>query len=175
MTTSVSTPSSRSTRVDHDVFISYSRKDKEFVHILHQALTQSKYDAWVDWIDIPFTADWWKEIETGIEATDTFIFVISPDSIRSEVCGREIDHAVTNHKRLIPIVQREGFETLSMHPALRKFNWLFFRESDDFDSAFQSLVEAINTDLEYVQAHTRLLVRAVEWEKKQRSQDLLLR
>ncbi len=64
-----------------DVFISYSRKDKAFVQVLHQALTQSKYDAWVDWQDIPLTADWWEEIKSGIEAADTFVCVISPDSM----------------------------------------------------------------------------------------------
>ena len=35
-----------------DVFISYSRKDKAFVQVLHQALAESKYDAWIDWQDI---------------------------------------------------------------------------------------------------------------------------
>ncbi|MEB3209821.1 MAG: toll/interleukin-1 receptor domain-containing protein, partial [Leptolyngbyaceae bacterium] len=54
-----------------DVFISYSRTDKAFVETLHQALKESTYEAWVDWQDIPLTADWWKEIEAGIEAADT--------------------------------------------------------------------------------------------------------
>lgn len=89
-----------------DVFISYSRKDKAFVQVLNQALIESKYDAWIDWENIPLTADWWAEIEAGIEAADTFIFVISPDSIASQVCGQEIDHAVANNKRLMPIVRR---------------------------------------------------------------------
>ncbi|ESA34684.1 wd40 repeat-containing protein [Leptolyngbya sp. Heron Island J] len=58
-----------------DVFISYSRKDKAFVQVLHQALLESHYDSWVDWEDIPLTADWWEEIKAGIESADTFIFV----------------------------------------------------------------------------------------------------
>ena len=80
-----------------DVFISYSRKDKAFVQVLNQALTNSKYDAWVDWENIPLTADWWEEIKAGIEAADTVIFVISPASIASKVCGQEIDHAAENN------------------------------------------------------------------------------
>ncbi len=56
-----------------NVFISYSRKDKEFVRTLHTALTAHHHDVWVDWEDIPLTADWWLEIEAGIEAADTFI------------------------------------------------------------------------------------------------------
>ena len=73
-----------------DVFISYSRKDKAFVQVLNQALEESQYDTWVDWEDIPLTADWWEEIKSGIEAADTFLFVISPGSITSKVCGQEI-------------------------------------------------------------------------------------
>lgn len=158
-----------------DVFISYSRKDKDFVQILHQALTASKYDAWIDWQDIPLTADWWEEIKSGIEAADTFIFVISPDSIESRVCGEEIDHAVTNNKRLVPILRREGFDNALMRSAVSQHNWLFFREQDDFDQAFTSLVEVLNTDLAHVKEHTRLLVKATEWEKKDGRGDLLLR
>ena len=55
-----------------DVFISYSRKDKAFVQVLNQALANSKYDAWVDWENIPLTADWWEEIKTEIEGADKF-------------------------------------------------------------------------------------------------------
>ncbi|MBT9316191.1 TIR domain-containing protein [Leptothoe spongobia] len=158
-----------------DVFISYSRKDKAFVQVLNQALADSKYDAWVDWENIPLTADWWEEIKAGIEGADTFIFVISPDSIASKVCGQEIDHAVENNKRLLPIVYREGFDMSLVRPALGRHNWLFFKEDNDFDQAFTALVEALNTDLSHVKTHTRLLVKAQEWDKKYRRDDLLLR
>lgn len=158
-----------------DVFISYSRKDKDFVQVLHQALVESKYDAWIDWQDIPLTADWWAEIEAGIEAADAFVFVISPDSVLSRVCNREIDHAVDNHKRLVPIVRRQGFTRDQLHVALSKHNWLYFRAEDEFQTAFAALVNALDLDLDHVREHTRLLVKAVEWDKKDRHGDLLLR
>ena len=158
-----------------DVFISYSRKDKGFVQVLHQALAESKYDAWIDWQDIPPTADWWAEIEAGIEAADAFLFVISPDSVTSRVCNREIDHAVANHKRLIPIVRREGFGREQLHVALSRHNWLYFREKDKFEPAFAKLVDTLNTDLAHVKEHTRILLKAVEWDKRGRNDDLLLR
>ncbi|OUC12381.1 MAG: hypothetical protein B0A82_22685 [Alkalinema sp. CACIAM 70d] len=158
-----------------DVFISYSRKDKEFVKALHNALIQHDRNTWVDWEDIPLAADWWREIERGIEAADTFVFVISPDSVTSKVCGQEIDHAVQNHKRLVPLVWRDGFDMQQVHPMLQKHNWLFCRDSDDFDRAFQDLLTVIATDLDYVRAHTRLLVRAIEWEQTRQDDSFLLR
>lgn len=55
---------------------------------------------------------------------------------------------------------------MQVHPALSKYNWLFFRDVDDFASAFQALIKAIDTDLDHVRTHTHLLVRANEWDKK---------
>jgi TIR domain len=39
------------------IFISYSRKDKDFVRHLNDALIAQKREAWIDWKDIPLTAD----------------------------------------------------------------------------------------------------------------------
>ncbi|XGV95780.1 MAG: TIR domain-containing protein [Leptolyngbya sp. BL-A-14] len=158
-----------------DVFISYSRKDKEFVQELHTALKDEVQDVWVDWQNIPLTADWWQEIERGIESASTFVFVISPDSVNSKVCHQELEHSIKHNKRLVPIVRRDCEVSQQVHPHLSRHNWLFFREQDDFKQAFQRLIAAINTDLEHVRTHTRLLERAIEWDGKERSHDLLLR
>lgn len=161
--------------VRNDVFISYSRKDKAFVETLAAAFQQHDRDPWIDWDDIRKGEEWWQAIQRGIEAADTFVFVISPDSIASSVCRDEVEHAAKNNKRFLPIVWREGFEMQRIHPAISSHNWLFFRETDDFDHAFSELLTAIDTDLDYVRAHTRLLVRAIEWQQKGRDDSYLLR
>jgi TIR domain-containing protein len=71
------------------VFISYSRKDRDFVLKLHNALAELKRDTWVDWQDIPLTADFLKEICAGIDASDTFVFVMSPESVSTQPTLRE--------------------------------------------------------------------------------------
>lgn len=157
-----------------DVLISYSRKDQEFVRRLVAALSQVQRSAWVDWKDIPLTAKWLAEIESAIEAANTFIFVISPDSVRSEICRAEIHYANQHKKRFIGIVCRD-VEAKLAPPELAEWQWLFFRPEDDFDAAFQSLIAALDTDLEHVRIHTRLLVRAREWEERKRHHSFLLR
>jgi tetratricopeptide (TPR) repeat protein len=159
-------------RVDHDVFISYSRRDGEFARRLLEALKGENRDTWVDWQSIQAAEDFWQAIETGIEAANTFIFVISPDSVASEYCNKEVDHAVLHKKRLIPLVCREA-ETV--HSALRSLDWIFLREQDEFEPAFARLVRAIDTDLEHTRSHTRLLVKAIEWNKRGRDDSFLLR
>ncbi|MBI1279036.1 MAG: TIR domain-containing protein [Anaerolineaceae bacterium] len=160
-----------------DVFISYSRKDKEFVHQLNDALAAQNRNTWVDWEDIPATADWWKEIASGIEEADAFVFVISPDSVRSQVCRNEIDHAIANNKRFIPLLRREitdAADQANMPSVVSSHNWIYFRETDNFDNAFLSLANALDTDLGNVRTHTRLLVRAKEWETGNHDPSLLL-
>ncbi|MBZ0278134.1 MAG: TIR domain-containing protein, partial [Anaerolineae bacterium] len=185
-----------------DVFISYSRKDKELTLQLHAELSKLNRDVWVDWEDIPATADWLREIYANIEKTDAFLFLVSPNSITSLVCNLEIAHAVKFNKRLVPIIydnvdfdavlkeaasiqpdtatqlilgehslstmMRENWKSLSRH------NWLFFRDEQEFQANFPKLIQAIDTDLEYVHDHTRWLVRALEWEAKDYNASFLL-
>ena len=155
------------------VFVSYSRRDIEFAKRLTAELQKSDLDFWIDWEGIPPTVDWWKEIEKGIEETDAFLFLISPDSAKSKVCGQELDVAVKNGKRLIPIVVREiAWEDTPPH--LGHLNYIFFRESDNFNSAVQKLLSAIHTDFEWAQIHRRLQVKALEWERNDHESSFLL-
>jgi hypothetical protein len=52
---------------------------------------------------------------------------------------------------------------------------IFFRETDDFEGSFQVLIDALDTDLDWVHAHTRLLTRAIEWDNNGRDNSFLLR
>ncbi|RMF76797.1 MAG: toll/interleukin-1 receptor domain-containing protein, partial [Chloroflexi bacterium] len=164
-----------------DVFISYSRHNEDFVRKLFNALLdegRDNKDIWVDWEDIPLTADWWEEIQRGIEGADTFVFVISPDSLQSPIVHMEINHARQYGKRIVPVVHQDaevetalgalaarklddltldrlaGRDIMQMvrdnWQVLSRHNWLFFREEDDFDTAFNDLLGAIAVDLQHV-------------------------
>ena len=154
-------------------FISYSRKDKAFVQKLQQALAEQKRDVWVDWEDIPPTAQWLREIYDGIEAAENFIFIISPDSLASKPCGKEIEHAVQHNKRFIPLLFREAGR-VEMPEAVSIHNWIYFNVEADFEKSFQTLLAALDTDLEYIKTHTRLLVKALEWSTYNQDASYLL-
>jgi len=164
-------------REDQDqdcVFLSYSRADREFASQLHAALSSANRHLWVDWEDIPPSAEWLAEICLHIELSFAFIFVISPDSAASEICRTEIAHAAKHHKRIVPIVRRDA-DAKAVPDAVARLNWIFLRETDDFATGLQSVVAALHTDLEWARAHTRLLVRAIEWEGRGRDESFLLR
>jgi WD40 repeat protein len=156
-----------------DVFISYSRDDLDFVRRLHAALEARGKDVWTDWEDIRKGAEWWAKVKGGIESAAVIVPVLSPAFAVSEVCDDEIAYALTRNKRLLPIMVDEPDGDLRAE--LRAPNWVLFRDSDDFAEALDQLVEAVETDLHWVDQHARLLVRAVEWEDRDRDGSLLLR
>jgi hypothetical protein len=157
------------------LFISYSRKDTEFAKQLSESFAAQEMDAWVDWQDIPPTVDWMKEIQKGIEEANIFVFIVSPDSIRSSVCAEEVAHAIKNGKRIAPVVARE-VDMKEAPATLSHLNWIFFsRPQDKFEEAFEKLITAVRTDFDWVQTHGRLQVNALEWERSQKENSFLLR
>src|SRR4051812_40115250 len=150
-----------------DAFISYSRHDQEFVRRLVALLDARGKECWVDWNDIPPTAEFMREILEGIESSDAFVFVISPESARSTVCREEVAHAERNQKRIIPLLWREP-DGARLPECVASLNWLPFAERVDLESEVDRLVEVMGQDLEHVRQHTRWLEKALEWSRADR-------
>jgi len=157
------------------IFISYSRKNKLFVRKLNKAVDESGIESWVDWEGIPPSSDWMVEITAAIEASDALVFVISPDSLKSKICMDELELGIKYNKKIIPVLYADPDKGQKMHPKLASTNWVYMRpKKDDFKATVPKLIESIQTDLGWVQKHTRLLQRATEWEQKERNKSYLL-
>src|ERR1700722_8401061 len=118
-----------------DVYICYARKDREFALKLRERLAEHGREAWIDLRDIPPTADWWEEICTNIEASDNFLFLVSPDACTSRTCRDELAYAEGKLKRLIPVIYRP-VAPRDLPPALARIQWIAFT-GDAFEDAFQ--------------------------------------
>ena len=90
-----------------EIFISYAREDRDFVRRLDESLKSRGRETWVDWEGIRPTEEFMQAIYGAIEGADTFVFVLTPDSVASVVCGREIEHAAAHNKRMVPIVAQD--------------------------------------------------------------------
>jgi len=75
---------------------------------------------------------------------------------------------------MVPVVARD-VNADTVPEALRKLNWIFCRDGDDFEKTTDTLISALDTDLNWVHAHTRLLTRAIEWEANGRNNSFVLR
>jgi hypothetical protein len=99
------------------VFVSYSRKDTEFVDRLDRELTALGHDVWVDRSDLVGGGEdrWRRSIVNAIRDSEAMLLVLSPSSIASDNVERELSVAADNKKRVIPVVHQQcempsGFE-----------------------------------------------------------------
>jgi WD40 repeat protein len=158
-----------------DVFISYSRVDSDFARRLNDALQTQGKRTWFDQESIATGSDFQQEIYRGIESSDVFVFVLSPESVTSPFCADEVEYAQGLNKRMVTVLHRP-IDTADLHPVLAKLHWLDFREHDgDFQANFAGLLRTLDTDREHLETHTRLLVRSGEWDRRGRDESLLLR
>ncbi len=161
-----------------DVFVSYRRVDKTFTQELVEALRQQELDIWIDWEDIPpGSEDFTEDIQRGISGADVFIAVLSPSYLESDYCLAELQLAVDQNKRVVPIVHKK-FDDKEIPGSISHVNWVYFTphvgETNDFDEAFPRLLEAIRMDQQHLLMHTRILLRAQEWDDNGRDNSFKL-
>ncbi len=146
----------------NDTFISYSRKDKEFINQLANSLVESECSYWLDEIDLAPAELWRDELKSAIIDSDNFIFVISPNSISSPHCNMELDFAAEHNKRIIPVVyqQIDEVEKLSKHLSGRQ--WL--QHDNDFPGFFARILKTIRNEFKWRRQGTNYLRRAENWD-----------
>jgi WD40 repeat protein len=154
----------RQDRASLDAFISYAREDRDFVERFRQELVERGRTVWVDLEEILPTEEWWKKICAGIESADHFVYILSPSSVTSAVCLRELAHAVEHHKRLVPVLLSE-VEIAQVPGELAERQWLRFVDHNGPGPGLDLLTTTFDTDPEWVNAHTRWQVRALEWSR----------
>lgn len=175
-----------------DVFMSYSRRNTDFVREVVNHLLKEGRDVWVDWEDIARASDWLTAIYEGIEAADSFVCIISKHWLESEICHYELARARMYNKRVIPCIyepitndikdalfasweDKEWKKIAHENWAfISHLNWIFFDKHDNYANEFAALITALDQDLEHMKAHTRYLVRAREWDHKGELVDMLL-
>lgn len=156
------------------LFLSYSRKDRERAQGIADALRQRHFGVFKDTDDILPTEEWRERLEQLIEEADTIVFLLSPHSAASQVCAWEVEYATSLNKRIAPIVI-EDVEGDKIPPLLARLNFIFCTPRDPFQNAVDTLISALNTDIDWIREHTRLQGLAKRWKKAGSSDRLLLR
>lgn len=182
-----------------DAFISYNRKfSLSFVWELFFALKDNGFNIWFDQNDIPLGVDYQFQIDEGILKANNFVFILSPGSVGSIYCMKELVQAVKYKKRILPVLhvmpenddwammkthiqtlQNDGLcdaETAAItSEILGKLNWVYFREGvDDFQVTLEKFSDLLRQNHDYVDAHTRLLAKALKWYRGDRRAEYLL-
>jgi formylglycine-generating enzyme required for sulfatase activity len=156
------------------VFISYSRKDIAFADRLEAALKARGFEPLIDRTEIYAFEEWWSRIEALIARADTVVFVLSPNSVASEVALKEVEFAASLNKRFAPIVFCSVQEKL-VPEALAKLHFIFFDDAARFEQSADQLAAALNTDISWIRQHTEFAEQARRWVLAKAPVGLLLR
>jgi len=143
------------------VFISYSRMDKEFARKLVEALGARGFEAFMDTKDILPGENWQRRLGFLILSADTVVFVLSPNSVTSEICLWEVESAERDAKRILPVVWRAV--TGEVPDRLKRLNYIYFTDDKTFEASCDMLSTAIETDIGWLREHTRLTEAAMRW------------
>ena len=91
-----------------NIFISYSRDDKQYVYALADRLRDDgNHYIWIDKAGLVGGASWWDEILKGIEKQECVIVVLTPRSLGSIYCQAELNYAQWLGKPILPLMLKQ--------------------------------------------------------------------
>ena len=94
--------------MNHEVFISYSRKDKDIADYVSEVLKENGIRYWIDKEGIYSSSNYKELIVDAIEVAKAVIFISSENSNSSINVIREIGYAVNMKKPILPIMLDES-------------------------------------------------------------------
>jgi hypothetical protein len=125
-----------------DIFISYSRRDQEFVTRLAYDLNEQVAFVWFDRSTIQPGQKWHDEIMEGIQECKAFILVLSPDAMESRYVREEVNKALELGKAIFPVIYRPANWTGQFEALVKEVQTLDLR-SGSYTDNFQKLVDGL--------------------------------
>ncbi len=172
VTESLSQPASQTL----DVFLIADPKDLDFARHLHNTLQLQGKSTWFDQITHRGEIDATEAVREAIESAQNCIVILSGHLLGNRNCLKQIQYAQTINKRMVGVVDDVVEAGVTLPAGLGRSPIVSFQNHEaDFSSNFGELYRILESDAAYVDQHTRLLLRAMEWDKSGRDDSLLLR
>jgi Tol biopolymer transport system component len=126
--------------MDHDVFVSYSTKDKVVADAVVASLEKNNIRCWYAPRDIKPSDDWGRAISTAIENSCVFLLIFSDNSNRSQHVLDELNVAISQELTILPfrIENLEPDGAMRLHLSSR--HWL-----DAYDPSWKSYIKRLVT------------------------------
>jgi len=108
----------------HDVFISYSNKDKTVADAVCGTLETQKIRCWIAPRDVPAGKPFAASLVSAIRESSVFVLVLSEDSNHSTHVLREVSEAVDSGIPIIPFRISDTELSEEMHYYIKSLHWL---------------------------------------------------
>lgn len=123
----------------HDIFISYSTKDKQTADAICHVLEQNGLKCWIAPRNIASGKNYAQQIMDGLISAKIVVLVFSKNSQESEFVNNEIDVAFRNNKSIISFKIDETLPENKMEFFLKNKHWL--EAYPNPESVFETLVK----------------------------------
>jgi hypothetical protein len=110
--------------MSHDVFISYSTKDKTIADAVCAKLEESKIRAWIALRDVPAGTNFAESIINAIDACKVFILIWSANTNTSEHILTELNQSFDQGITIIPFRIQDVQPTSAMRYYIGRTHWL---------------------------------------------------
>ena len=90
------------------VFLSYARNDAHFAEEIERAFRPGGFRAWRFQSDMVGGKPWNPQLPFNIEACDIFLLATTDNSLDSETCEKEWQHAALKQKPMVTVVFERG-------------------------------------------------------------------
>jgi ABC-type Mn2+/Zn2+ transport system ATPase subunit len=108
-------PAESSPNLNHDIFISYSRRDSATAISVRDNLVRQGVSVWIDQRNIDPGIHWDKEIEDALLKARLIIVLLSPDSCSSANVMDEVSFAMSRRIALLPVLIKQCDLPLRLH------------------------------------------------------------
>lgn len=88
------------------LFLSYARVDQPIAIQIAEALS-GLHEVWLD-ERLYAGQRWWDEIRRRLDWCEGFVYLLSPESVTSEYCLRELQIALDSGRHIFPVIIRRG-------------------------------------------------------------------
>src|SRR5262249_43544752 len=144
-----------------------------FVDDLVIGLEDHGFAPFLDRHDIAPGELWEDRLGGLIEQADTIVFVVSPEAVKSERCGWEVDRTQALSKRLLPVIYKSVPEA-EIPDKLRALQFVRFDMGPGIMRPLRELSDALRHDLGWIREHTHYAELARRWEAAGRQDSRLL-
>jgi WD40 repeat protein len=160
-----------------DVFLIDDEADQSTAEKICRSLRREGFTVWTKTANIPAGAAAEQASKQGLEEADNVVYLLSAAAVRSPQCQRELEYALSLHKRVIPI-RVEVIESEQLPMGLRNLQFIDLTDNlqeTDYLKDESELLRALRQDATYHTDHKIFLAKALKWERQQKNPTLLLR
>jgi len=136
--------------MSHQLFISYSHKDKAFASNVAKDLENEGYDIWLDRTDIQTGSRWDDEVVKGLETSRVFMVLLSQAAVASENVKDEIDYAIDHQKKMLPLL----LEPCEIPLRLRRVQYVDFIKLR-YNEGLKVILEILRSAFPEVELHPK--------------------